>query len=134
MRFGGGEITRRFYINIALSLLSGFIIFFWGYGLYEILTTFQIYFRLSYILLAFTIAFIFFTAFLEHRGVEIPYLFVSSALLASLFTFIGLCIVNGVISIYKSFPPIDNFLIMFSISIIVGFIFIKMVFTQQMFE
>jgi hypothetical protein len=121
------EVSRKFYKNVALSLVSGLIIFFWANGLYGILSTFQVYFRLSYVLLAFTITFIFFAVLLEHRGVEIPYLFAGAGLLSFLITFIGICAVNGVFWLKENFPPVDNLLIALSISILAGFIFVKLI-------
>ncbi|RLI82458.1 hypothetical protein DRP07_05245 [Archaeoglobales archaeon] len=125
-----GEMSRKLYTNVTLSLLSGIVIFLWASGLYGMLSTFHVYFRLSYVLLAFTIAFIFFTALLEHRGVKVPYLFGGAGLLASIVTFIGICVVNGVFWLIDNFPPLDNLLIMLSISILVGFVFIKLI-TQR---
>jgi len=122
-----GEMTRKLYTNVVLSILSGITIFLWANGLYGMLSTFQVYFRLSYVLLAFTIAFIFFTVLLEHRGVKVPYLFAGAGLLASIVTFIGICAVNGVFWLMDNFPPLDNLLIMLSISILVGFVFIKLI-------
>jgi hypothetical protein len=123
----GGEMSRRLYTNVLLSLFSGVVVFLWAVGLYGMLTTFQVYFRLSYAILAFTIAFIFFAAFLEHRGVKVPYLFGGAGMLASVVTFIGICAVNGIFWLIDNFPPLDNFLIMLSVSILVGFIFVKLI-------
>ncbi len=125
-----GEVSRKLYKNVTLSLLSGVIIFLWASGLYGMLSTLHVYFRLSYVLLAFTIAFIFFTVLLEHRGVKVPYLFGGAGLLASIVTFIGICVVNGVFWLADNFPPLDNLLIMLSISILAGFVFIKLI-TQK---
>jgi len=121
------EMTRKLYTNVALSILSGITIFLWANGLYGMLSTFHVYFRLSYVLLAFTIAFIFFTVLLEQRGVKVPYLFAGAGLLSSIVTFIGICAVNGVFWLIDNFPPLDNLLIMLSISILVGFVFVKLI-------
>ncbi len=125
-----GEMSRKLYKNVTLSLLTGVVIFLWANGLYGMLSTFHVYFRLSYVLLAFTIAFIFFTVLLEHRGVMVPYLFGGAGLLASIVTFIGICVVNGVFWLADNFPPLDNLIVMLSISILVGFVFIKLI-TQK---
>jgi hypothetical protein len=87
----------------------------------------HVYFRLSYALLTFTIAFIFSTVLLENRGVKVPYLFGGAGLLASIVTFIGICVVNGIFWLVDNFPPLDNLLMMLSISILAGFVFIKLV-------
>ncbi len=121
------EILRRVYTNFILSILSGITIFLWANGLYGILSSYQVYFRLSYVLLAFTIAFIFFTVLLEQRGVKVPYLFGGAGLLASIVTFIGICAVNGIFLLINNFPSSDNLMIMLSISILVGSIIVKLI-------
>jgi|GEM_PF-731941 hypothetical protein len=121
------DISRKFYWNAILSIIMGLIIFFWGSGVYSIISTFNVYFRLSYVLLAYTIAFIFFAVYLEHRGVKVPYLFAGAGLLSFLVTFIGVCSINGVLWIIENFPPIDNLLIGLSLSILAGFVFIKLI-------
>jgi hypothetical protein len=125
------EVSRKFYTNVLLSLISGLIIFFWANGLYGMLSTFQVYFKLSYALIGFTIFFIFFTVLLEHRGVKMPYLLGGGALLSSLVTFIGICVVNGVFLVKDNVPPLDTLLIMLSLSILAGFIFIKVLSARE---
>ncbi len=122
------EVSRKFYIYVIASFALGFLLFLWGYGLYGMISTFKIYFKLSYVMLAFTIFFIFFSVFLEHRGVQMPYLLAGGALLSAISTFMAICVVNGVMWIMDtSFPPLDSFLVMLSVSTLAAFIVIKLV-------
>lgn len=122
------EISRKFYVHAIASFALGFLFFLWGYGLYGMISTFKIYFKLPYVMLAFTVFFIFFSVFLEHRGVQMPYLLAGGALLSAISTFMSICVVNGVMWIMDtSFPPIDSFLVMLSISTLVAFVVIKLV-------
>jgi hypothetical protein len=125
------EIPKKFYIHVLASFALGFLLFLWGYGLYAMLSTFKAP-RLSYVMLTFTLFFIFFSVFLEHRGVKMPYLLIGGTILSSTFTFVAICIANGVMWIMNnSFPPFDTFLTMVSISTIVAFILIKMAMAKR---
>jgi hypothetical protein len=73
----------------------------------------------------FTLFFIFFSVFLEHRGVKMPYLLAGGALLSLTSTFITICIANGILWIMENFPPFDSFLIMISVSTLAGFVILK---------
>ncbi len=121
------DVARRFYVYLFASFGIGFVIFLWGYGLYAMFSQFRIP-DISYILLAFTIFLIFCTVVLEHRGVTMPYLIVGGALLSGILTFITICVVNGALWIsHNGFPSIDKFLVMISVSAIMGFLLIKLV-------
>jgi hypothetical protein len=122
------EIFRKFYVHFIASFALGFMLFLWGYGFYGMISTFKVYLKLPYIMLMFTVFFIFFSVFLEHRGVQMPYLLVGGALLSIASTFISVCIVNGAMLIRDGgFPPLDSFLIMFSVSTLAAFVVIKLV-------
>ncbi|AEA46159.1 hypothetical protein [Archaeoglobus veneficus] len=123
-----GELLRKLYIHLAASFAFGFVILLWAYGLYGIVTTMKIYFQPHYVALAFTLYFILFSVFLEHRGVQMPYLLMSGALLSSIATFVSICVVNGVLWINNnSFPPLDSFLLGISLSSLAAFVIIKFV-------
>ncbi|MFP3909020.1 MAG: hypothetical protein ACLFVX_04095 [Archaeoglobaceae archaeon] len=120
------DVAKRFYVYLFSSFGVGFVIFLWGYGLYAMFSQFRVP-DISYIILAFTIFLIFCTVVLEHRGVAMPYLIVGGAFLSSILTFITICVVNGALWINKNgFPPVHEFLIMISISAIIGFLLIKL--------
>lgn len=104
----------------------GFVIFLWGYGLYAMFSQFRVP-DISYILLAFTIFLIFCTVVLEHRGVTMPYLIIGGALLSAILTFITICVVNGALWLSNNgFPSVNKFLVMISVSAIIGFLLIKL--------
>lgn len=128
------DVARRFYVYLFASFGIGFIIFLWGYGLYAMFSQFRIP-DISYILLAFTIFLIFCTVVLEHRGVTMPYLVAGGALLSAILTFITICVVNGALWIVKNdFPPIHEFLVMISVSAIIGFLLIKLATMEREYE
>ncbi|MFO7967118.1 MAG: hypothetical protein R6U44_05930 [Archaeoglobaceae archaeon] len=120
------DVARRFYFYLFTSFGVGFVIFLLGYGLYAMLSKFRVP-DISYILLAFTIFLIFCTVVLEQRGVTMPYLLAGGAFLSAILTFITICVVNGTLWISNNgFPSVDKFIVMISVSAIMGFLLIKL--------
>ena len=126
----GRELQKKFYLNLLASFAFGFAVFLFICGLYSIIQSSKIHVKTSYIILIFTIFFIFFSVFLENRGVKIPHLFIGSSILTSLATLMAVCIVNGIIWINENqLPSEDTLIIGISISMLIAFVIIKIIST-----
>jgi len=125
----GKELQKKFYLNLLASFIFGFAVFLFICGFYNIIQTSNVYLRTSYIVLIFTIFFIFFSVFLENRGVKIPHLFIGSSILTSIATLMTVCIVNGVYWIMNesNLPSEDIIIIGISVSTLIAFIIIKVI-------
>lgn len=127
------DVAKKFYIHLIASFTVGFAIFLWGYGLYGMIRSPSSP-PVPYILLAFTIYFIFCTVILEHRGVKMPYLLAGGTLLSSIITFVTICVFNGILYVKENPPQVDSFLVMISVSTIAGFIILKLFTMQRRYE
>ncbi len=126
------SIARKLMLNFALSFGFGVILLLWAYGLYGIAKTMKIFFYPQYVALVFALFYIFFSILLEHRGVEVPYLFVSGAILSSFATFFVVCVVNGILWLYKKgLPDFNTALFEVSVCSIVAFVIVKFVMAYQ---
>ena len=122
------DLGKKCLLHFALSFGFGAILLLWAYGLYGIIKTMKIFFYPQYVALVFALFYIFFSILLEHRGVEVPYLFVSGAILSSFATFFVVCVVNGVLWLYKKgLPDFNTALLEISICSIVAFVIVKFV-------
>ncbi len=128
MSFQEDDLVRRCILNIVLSFSFGLILLLWAYGLYGVIKTFKIYFYPQYIAFVFALFYILFSILLEHRGVEMPYILVSGAILSLFATFFITCVVNGILWIYKKgLPDFNSCLLEISLTSVVAFIIIKLI-------
>ncbi len=122
------DFGKKCIMHFALSFGFGTILLLWAYGLYGIFKTMKIFFYPQYVALLFALFYIFFSILLEHRGVEVPYLFVSGAILSSFATFFVVCVINGVLWLYnRGLPDFNTALFEISVCSIVAFVIIKFV-------
>ena len=126
--FQEDSLIRKWLITSALSFVLSLILLLWAYGLYGIFKTFKIFFYPQYVAITFALFYIFFSILLEHRGAEVPYLFVSGAILSAFATFFVVCIVNGVLWLYsRGLPDFNTALLQISVCLIVAFILLKLI-------
>ena len=120
------DLQKKFYLNLIAAFSLGFAIFLFSCGLYNIITTLQVNVRGSYVILIFTLLFIFFSVFLENRGVKVPYLFIGSLILTSVSTLMVICVYIGWTWIWmKEWPSEDTLIIGLSISMLAAFVIVK---------
>ncbi len=128
MSFGEENVIGKCAINIAISFGFGLIFVLWAYGLYGIVKTFKIYFYPQYVAFAFALFYIMFTILLEHRGVEMPYLLISGAILSAFATFFVTCVINGILWLqHNGLPDFNTALFELSISSVVAFVLAKLI-------
>ncbi len=121
------SLTRKCALNLAVSFGFGVILLLWAYGLYGIAETFKIMFYPQYVALVFALFYISFSILLEHRGVEMPYILISGAILSSFATFFVVCVVNGILWLYRyGLPDFNTTLLEVSICSVVAFVIFKL--------
>ncbi|RUM34713.1 MAG: hypothetical protein DSY33_01475 [Archaeoglobus sp.] len=126
--FQDEDLVRKCVFTLALSFGLGLILLLWAYGLYGISKTFKIFFYPQYVALIFALFYILFSILLEHRGAEVPYLFISGAIISALATFFVVCVVNGILWLRnRGLPDFNTALLEMSICSVVAFIMLKLI-------
>ncbi len=121
-----GKLSRRIIVNAAYSFSAGFLLFLIIYGFYMIFNTLEVKIKVSYIVMIFSILFILSSVVLEHRGGQLPRLFIGGAIVSAILTFFIICIVNGILAIISNNNlSLDIFLLIYSLCIIAAFVALK---------
>lgn len=122
------SLMKRLYFNLALSFLSALVLYFMLLGFYNLVNNFSPGINISYILLVFAISFIVSGVALEHRssGTGSPYYLIGAGIIAGIFTFVFLCVINGLIdTINNGLPDYDLFIAYLSVLTAISFGVIK---------